>query len=131
MIKAVYRGGQIQPLDPVPPDWVEGQSLQVLPGPTDPSIAEQFRRLAQAWKEDTRYISSSTDIATHPAYQRIIGMGREAMPLILADLCKAPHQWFWALRAITGEDPVPATHKGKVREMANAWIEWGKRKGII
>jgi hypothetical protein len=32
-------------------------------------------------------------------------MGRDVVPLILADLRKEPYQWFWALRAITGEDP--------------------------
>ena len=131
MIKAVYREGQIHPLDPVPREWVDGQSLQISPDTTGSGPAEQFDRLAKAWKEDTRYICSTTDLATHPAYQRIIGMGRDVVPLILADLRKEPYQWFWALRAITGEDPVPETQKGKVRQMANAWIQWGKRKGFI
>ena len=131
MIKAVYREGQIQPLDPVPREWVDGQSLQISSDTTDSGPVEQFDRLAQGWKEDTRYMSSSTDLATHPAYQRIIGMGRDVVPLILADLCKEPYQWFWALRAITGEDPVPESQKGKVRQMADAWVQWGKRKGLI
>jgi hypothetical protein len=39
---------------------------------------------------------------------------------------REPDQWFWALQAITEEDPVPPPSRGKVREMALAWIEWGR-----
>lgn len=131
MIKAVYRDGRIDPLDPVPPEWVDGQPLEVQPVTIGQDLREQFARLARAWKEDTRYLSSTTEMATHPAYQRIIGMGHDAIPLILAELRREPHQWFWALRAITGEDPVSQTDKGRVRQMASAWVEWGKQKGLI
>jgi len=31
MIRAVYRDGKIQPVDKVPPDWPEGQSLEIRP----------------------------------------------------------------------------------------------------
>jgi hypothetical protein len=131
VIKAVYRDGKIHPLDPVPADWTDGQRLQIQPAATARELSEQFGRLAAAWIEDTRYLSSTADMATHPAYQRIIGMGRDALPLILAELRKEPRQWFWALMAIAGEDPVAERHKGKVREMADAWIQWGKQKGLI
>ncbi len=131
MIKAIYHDGKICPLDPVPADWVDGQSLQVQTETLDSRLEQEFVRLAQAWKQDTRYLSSTTEIATHPAYQRIIGLGRDVVPLILADLRQEPHPWFWALRAITGEDPVPTANKGKVRQMAEAWIQWGKQKGLL
>jgi hypothetical protein len=65
----------------------------------------------------------------HPAYQRIIGLGTAAVPLILAELEKDLDQWFWALKAITGEDPVPPESRGKMREMADAWLNWGRKKG--
>ena len=90
MIKAIYHDGQICPLDPVPADWVDGQSLQVQTALLDSRLVQEFARLVQAWKRDTRYISSPTEIATHPAYQRIIGLGREVVPLILADLRQEP-----------------------------------------
>ena len=94
MIKAVYRDGQICLLDPVPSDWVDGQSLQVQRATLGSGLAQEFARLAQAWKQETRYISSTTEIATHPAYQRIIGLGCEVVPLILADLRQEPYPWF-------------------------------------
>lgn len=64
-------------------------------------------------------------------YQQIIGMGQAALPLILAELAREPDHWFWALEAITQEDPVPAEARGKVPEMADAWLAWGKQKGIV
>lgn len=63
-------------------------------------------------------------MAMHPAYQQIIGMGREAVPLILRDLQRRPDHWCWALAHITGEDPVPA-------EVAEAWLDWGRQNSHI
>ncbi len=67
----------------------------------------------------------------HPAYQRIIGMGETAIPLILEEMRCCPSQWTWALRAITGADPVPKESRGKLKEMTAAWVEWGIEKGYI
>jgi hypothetical protein len=64
-------------------------------------------------------------------YQRIIGMGWEALPYIFAELHREPDQWFWALEAITEANPVPVEVAGKVRLMAEAWIEWGKQQGLV
>jgi len=38
--------------------------------------------------------------------------------------------WFWALRAITGADPVPVESRGKLKEMAQAWLAWGRTYGF-
>jgi len=64
-------------------------------------------------------------------YQEIIGMGKPAVPLILEELQNEPDQWFWALEAITSENPVPPEAAGQVRLMAEAWINWGKQHGLI
>ena len=109
MIQAVLRHGQIQPLNPLPSEWDEGQTLTI---ESAIALASEFDRLASIWKAETHYLSSSTDIALHSAYQRIIGMGFGVVPLILADLRQQPCQWFWALRSLTGEDPVPADLRG-------------------
>ncbi len=65
----------------------------------------------------------------HPAYQRIIGMGKDALPFIFKELKRNKGHWFWALCAITGEDPAESEHK--VSEAANAWLEWGKTHGYL
>jgi hypothetical protein len=64
-------------------------------------------------------------------YQRIIGMGMPVVPLILEELQREPHHWFWALEAITEANPVPPESLGKIQEMADAWIAWGRSQGLI
>lgn len=92
---------------------------------------EQFQRLATQWIAETAHLSSMTQRAIHPAYQRIIGMGPAAVPMILALLASEPRRWFWALNAITGADPVPDESRGNVAEAAKAWREWGRLNGQL
>ena len=84
----------------------------------------EFDRLAAEWKEDTKFLSSSHALIGHPAYQRIIRMGEPAVPLILRNLEESGGHWFWALREITGEDPVKPEERGNVRAMTARWMEW-------
>jgi hypothetical protein len=88
-----------------------------------------FSTLAQRWKKERGPTSSTTEMAMCPSYQRIIGLGPTGVPLILRELERTPDHWFWALKAITGEDPVPAASRGNVGEMARLWVEWGRRQG--
>ena len=96
---------------------------------TERDLAEVFQDLALRWRAERGPTSSTTEMALCPSYQRIIGLGPAAVPLLLRDLEAAPDHWFWALKAITGEDPVPTSQRGKVREMAKTWIEWGRQQG--
>jgi len=113
----------------------EGRKSMISPSMASPTAKEdagsRFRRLCAEWKEQSRFLSNTVQMAMLKPYQRIIGMGREALPLILEELQREPRQWFWALEAITGEDPVPPEAGGKVRPMAAAWIAWGKQHGLI
>ncbi len=45
-----------------------------------------FHSLVEQWKSETRGISSTEQMSVHPAYQQIIGMGREVIPLLLREL---------------------------------------------
>jgi hypothetical protein len=89
-------------------------------------IRLRFAELTEAWRRETAFVSSTTDLAMHPAYQHIIGLGPAALPLILSELERSGGHWFWALRAITGADPVPEEHRGRVLDMAADWLRWGK-----
>jgi type I restriction enzyme M protein len=93
--------------------------------------AEAFRALADNWRRETGKVSSPKKKIEHPAYKRIIEMGTSALPLILRELAERPGHWFDALRAITGESPIPAGTKVDARTMRQAWLEWGKEKGHI
>lgn len=53
------------------------------------------------------------------------------MPLIFRSLEKDRAQWFWALAAITGENPVPVEDVGRVNRMAERWLAWGKAHGFL
>jgi len=83
------------------------------------------------WKEESRFLSNTAQMAMLKPYQRIIGMGWSAVPLILEELRREPDQWFWALEAITDDNPVPLQAAGKVRLMAQAWLEWATKQGLL
>lgn len=97
----------------------------------EPRLRERFRTLVAAWREECGMLSSTTQKAMHPAYQQIIGMGSDVLPLIFEQLDEAPGHWFWALRAITGEDPVSREDVGYVSQMAEAWLRWGRERGYL
>lgn len=91
----------------------------------------RFLTLKAQWEADTAMLSSATEIAMHPAYQQIIGMGETAVRLILVEMKKKPGHWFWALKSITGEDPVLPKQRGRVKEMTQAWLRWGREKNYL
>ncbi|MBI5409314.1 MAG: hypothetical protein HZA14_08110 [Nitrospirae bacterium] len=91
----------------------------------------KFLTLQKEWEGNTAHLSSMTKIVMHPAYQQIIGMGQVAVPLILSEMRKKPDHWFWALRSITGEDPVLPEHRGRLKQMTEDWLKWGRDKGYI
>ena len=98
--------------------------------PTDEQ-ERRFRHLAGQWRQEVAHLSSSVQMAAHPAYREIIAMGEPAIPLLLAELQRAPHFWFAALRALAGENPAPKEIAGQVKAMARAWVQWGKDKGYV
>ncbi len=61
---------------------IHSQTLTPL---TSKEIENIFRELVNQWKQETRGISSSTELILHPAYQQIIGMGRDVIPLLLRE----------------------------------------------
>lgn len=90
-----------------------------------------FLALASEWHAATDSLSSSSEIALHPAYQRIIGMGMVAVPFILEDLRQHGGQWFWALRAIIGNAPYGRESAGTVPAMKEAWLKWGRAHKLM
>ncbi|MEX0717040.1 MAG: hypothetical protein WD066_10645 [Planctomycetaceae bacterium] len=98
---------------------------------TGEHLAARFTRLRDEWKRETAHLGTVQRRAMHPAYQHIIGMGPDALSLILEELRSRPDDWFWALNAITDADPVPPSCQGRMAEMAKAWIRWGVENGYI
>lgn len=96
----------------------------------DADIAIEFARLAAEWRKSRPPSSFIQDIVMHPAYQRIIGLGPPVVRHILRDLQRSPDHWFWALHSITGEDPVQQSDSGNLAKMADAWLKWGRSRGL-
>jgi len=92
-------------------------------------LAATFAHLAEVWRDATMFSSSPTEIATHWAYQRIIGLGPEVVPLIFRDLQDGGSHWHWALSALTGENPaLDTTSPGEASER---WLDWGREQHIV
>ena len=97
----------------------------------DARFAEMFNALAQAWKSEMILSSSLSKVAMNESYQRIIGFGPKALRHIFRDLRDHGGPWFWALRALTGEDPVPPEHRGNMQSMTEDWLNWGSQHGYL
>ena len=99
--------------------------------PDTQALQEKFTKLATQWIKDVEGMSSTVEMTKHPAYQEIVNMGASVIPLLLKDLHQNPLYWLPALRQITQENPVQPEQKGKIKLMAQAWLNWGKQKGYI
>ena len=109
-----------------------GQALCQTAGPPaleDVEFARRFRTLAAEWKAGRGYTSSITKMSMHHAYQQIIGLGPRVIPLLLRELEREPDHWFWALKVLTGIDPVPQEARANIEEMSKHWVSWGRQQG--
>ncbi len=95
----------------------------------DNRTQSDFEALAALWRRETRFSSSLDEKVLHPAYQSIIAMGANAVPLVLTELDLRCGHWFWALHFMTGADPVP--EGSNVGEARQAWLKWGREKGLL
>lgn len=101
-------------------------------GNSQPTAKERFDKLAATWKSSTKFVSNVTTKILNPDHQKIIGMGKEAIPLILKDLANnGPNDWFWALTAITDVNPITPEIAGNMAAMTEAWLQWGRKAGYL
>ena len=63
------------------------QSPAVLPAE---SMEKRFQRLAAVWLAETAYISSSSDLVAHPAFQEIVARGPPSYRCSYENLKSAP-----------------------------------------
>lgn len=103
---------------------VETYMITIIVKPSGKNYVDKFEHLAREWKETRNRYSSGTEMFIHPAYQKIIGMGEKVLPLIFEELSRELDHWFWALKAITQADPVPAEAVGNLVAMRNHWLAW-------
>jgi len=94
-------------------------------------LERKFQRLAREWREETAHVSSMTDLVLHPKYQSIIGMGAAILPILFRELQSNPDYWFWALNAITEEDPTNPEDTGDLLKLTESWLKWAKENGYL
>lgn len=98
--------------------------------PRAEDVQRRFNELRERWLRESALLTS-TDASMLPSYQAIIGLGPAVVPLILRDLRETGPHWYWALKAITGADPVPRAARGHVEAMRQAWLTWGWERGLV
>ncbi len=94
-------------------------------------LDDLFGELASRWKDETSVYSASWQIKAHPAYQQIVNLGEDGIPLLLGKLAQPCIQWMIALSAIAGADPSPMEHAGDIVRMAQDWLAWGRHRGYL
>lgn len=97
----------------------------------DPAVATRFEELADQWRRETAMLSSIQEIVIHPAYQRIMAMGKPAIPLVLRRLRDEGGYWFWALLAMADLEHDPAAALTRHSDARRAWLQWGNDQGLI
>lgn len=110
----------LQTADEALAEWTAEQSEET---------RREFETFATIWRQETAGAPFVVTRVTHWAYQRIIGMGPKVVALILEDLEREPDHWYWALNAITGQDPAEGT--ANFEEAAARWVEWGREGGLL
>jgi len=94
--------------------------------PSSEKLQTDFNTLCKQWRDDTFFQSSVSEICFHPAYQTIMAMGREALPLILDDLKRQGGHWFYALKSIARKDV--AEGATSFEDARQRWLAWGKEQ---
>lgn len=114
---------------------VQGGTFHVVPLARDPRLAggadlrRQFDDLVCIWLDETLSSSSIIEICTNWAYQRVIGLGPNAIPLILEAVNDGQRHWGWALAALTGDNPAADTQNQQ--DAADVWLRWAAQEGYL
>jgi hypothetical protein len=108
---------------------VPSPATQTPASPPQETLEQRFRRLAAEWQQATAHLSSMSAANAHPAYQEIIRLGPDVVPLLLRDMEQNETHWFNALRSITGANPLTTAEAGNIPLMVAAWLRWAKDKG--
>lgn len=115
--------------------YIESASiqLQTLSWSTSDNLTTKFREHADCWKAERRASASSSSERMFASlhYLRIIAMGPSVVPVLLTELEERPDHWDRALEVITGENPAPQESAGKLKAIAQAWVDWGRARRLV
>jgi hypothetical protein len=93
------------------------------------SVQREFAFHAEAWRRETRVLSSVQAKIFNRHYQRIMAMGPNALRLIFSELKERGGHWYWALECITGDNP--ASDAKTITDAKIAWLQYGVQRGYL
>ncbi len=105
------------------------------PSPEPPGnvpLEEYFETLVAWWEECTGFLSSPSQRAAHPAYQKVLALGEAALPHIFREVERGHASgWYLALRQLTGASPVPREASKSSARVRELWLQWGRSHGYL
>lgn len=124
------------------PDWATPRPIVIAFGgwatTGPPTVVEptpferaRFATLVSQWRNDTGASSSITEKFMHSDYQKIIGMGKPGIRLVLEELERELDHWFWALSAMAPRGENPAKDAQTLEEARDLWLAWGRRNSFL
>jgi hypothetical protein len=90
-----------------------------------------FKGLVEKWQGETGGHSVLSRRYAHPAYQAILGLGKDAIPLVLRELQARPDWWFEALNALAKPKVNPVKEGSSFADAVGAWLDWGRQHRIL
>ena len=92
---------------------------------------ETLARLARQCRRDTQMLSNPRQIATNPAYQQVVRLGKRTIPYIVDAMKKDRDLWFAALAAITGEEPQGFSVVSDIGTAIDMWVKLANKRRWI
>lgn len=87
----------------------------------DSNMRAKVENLLYLWRANTQFESSSTQLRENLYYKRLIELGEEAVPFLVAEM---DGHLSHALCTITEENPVEEQDAGDMDAIASCWKQW-------
>jgi hypothetical protein len=90
---------------------------------------EQLIKALRDESEKHRYSSKPLSFDHTEAYQAILLIGKDALPILFQELERSFDFWLlYILRDITGIDVINDQNRGNIDLMTQAWLDWAKHQ---
>ncbi len=87
----------------------------------------QFDTLADQWESETAVFSMAYQRTEHPAFGRILTMGKQAIPWAVERL-REDVLWYLVLERLVDNPPL-TNAQGDMGRLQDAWLKWARDNG--
>lgn len=108
--------------------WVSWGESTGLIKPAEVEAAE----LTADWKKETQFLSDVGRILKHKSYERLVRIGRRAVPFLFRQLeAEGDTLYAGAIRRILRDGPtIPNVEVGNSARVRDVWLAWGRERGF-